>query len=250
MSLKYLESKFLYLTSANRNSGQINDFTVFFPNTMFKRSDNSKQILKINLQHAVIYREWYNIFYINNSFKVNGTSYVLPDSNPSVYDLRDILNNLLASIYTVSYSLTTNKYTFTVIGGTPTFQPLTCGTFLGLKNNTVYTGSFTSEYPINMEWENALYLSMDTAHSCGSMENLQDKTVSNSGIIAHIPISSPPFDNIVYNSFRNTNESMELAVLNGIDQITFKLMTNRGRTLDLNHNYNLVVKIESYSIEK
>lgn len=247
-SLKYITSKYLYLTTVNRiNGSSINGAQILFPQNLLKGSNtNQKKIIKVNLQDLQVNREWYNIQNgRNNGYIFNGVPGLLVEGNPNVYTLRDELNTLLNGSYIVSYSVNLNKYTFTSNTGSETFSPTNCGSFLGLTNGVVYTGSFVSEYPINLQYENSLYLTADFATCANNLDNIIGRETTVSNIIARIPITSAPFDDITYNSLKNINEALEIATF-GFDTATFNLVTNRGFTPILNHNWSLSLKLEIY----
>lgn len=250
-SLNYIASKYLYLTTANRvESSPINGAQLIFPQDLLSGANsNGVKILKVNLQDLQVNREWYNIQNNrNNNFVFNGTPGILAEGNPNVYTLRDQLNTLLTGSYIVSYDLSLNKYTFTSTLGTETFQPINCGEFLGLTNGIVYTGSFVSEYPINLQYEHSLYLQADFATNTNNLDNISTTgvTANVSNIIARIPISSAPFDDIQFCSYKNINEALQLTTF-GFNTAIFSLVTNRGYKPPLNHNWTFSLKIEIYS---
>lgn len=250
-NLKYICSKYLYLTSANRMpGGQINGCQILFPQNLLKDTNsNVKKILKINLQDFQVNREWYNIQNNrNNNFLLNNIAGTIPEGNPSVYILRDLLNLILIDNYTVTYDMTVNKYIFTSKDGTQTFKPLNCSSFLGLTDNVEYIGNFMSEYPVNMQYEHSLYLQGDFATNANNLDNISNKTTTVSNIIARIPIVSAPFDEITFNSFKNINEALEIQTF-GFDMATFTLITNRGYKMPLNHDFTFSIKIEIYQEE-
>lgn len=247
-SLKYITSKYLYLTTANRiNGSPINGAQILFPQNLLKGSNtNEKKIIKVNLQDLQVNREWYNIQNNrNNNFIFNGVPGIIPEGNPSVYTLRDALNTLLNPDFVVSYDISLNKYTFASQSGLETFSAVNCGSLLGLVDGVTYTGSFSSIYPVNMQYEHSLYLQADFATCANNLDNINTNVTNVSNIIARIPITSAPFDDITFNSFKNVNEALEIATF-GFDTATFSLVTNRGYKPVLNHNFTFSLKLEIY----
>jgi hypothetical protein len=246
-TLSYLGSKFLYLTSANRQSGNINGCLLTFPNRLFYSNNNQKTILKVSLQTLIINQSWYNVSSRCNYFKLNGNDVHITEGNPTVYDLLNYFNTTLSSTYTVTYDVITNKFTFTSLNPTNTIQPITSGHLFGLVNGTTVTGTFTSTMPINVQYENSIYLNADFAISSAGMDNINNTQMSVSSIIAHIPIVVAPGDDIIYESFKNTNESAELSVNGqGLDSATFSITTNRGYVLNLDYDYTFTLRFESF----
>lgn len=248
-NLKYIGSKFLYLTSKNRQSGNINACMLTFPQALFTQNNtNRKTVLKVNLQSLTLNHSWDNVSDRCNQFTCNGDPYTIPTGSPSVFVIRDQLNTILSGLYVVTYDINSNRFTFTANSPSNVLYPLTCGHLLGLNNLTLYTGTFTSVNPVNVQYENSIYLNADFAVAANGLDNINSPYMSSSTIIGQIPITVQPYDNIIYNSFKNTNESLELSVMNGgFDCATFSITTDRGFLLDLAYDWNCVLKIEAYS---
>lgn len=249
-NLKYIGSKFLYLTSKNRQSGNINGCMLTFPQALFTlNNSNTKTVLKINLQSLIVNHSWDNISSRCNTFYLNNVIQTFPIGSPSVFNIRDTLNVLLSGQFTVTYDVISNRFTFTAVTSTNTIKPTTCGHILGLVNGVTYTGTFTSVVPINVQYESSIYLNADFAVSANGLDNINNSAMSSSTIIGEIPIMVQPYDNIVFNSFKNTNEALELTVMGGgFDCATFSITTNRGYLLNLAYDWNMTLKIESYSL--
>lgn len=243
--MKYVESKFLYLNTKNRQSGTISNALITFPNGLFYNSSCKKQILKINLQSLNLLKDWYDINENCNEIKLNGSSVFVPISSPTVYELLNYLNILFLGQYTVSFDITTIKFTFVASNPSNTIQPVNSGHLLGLTNGTIYTGNFVSETIINIQWENSLYICMDCAVNGNTLDNVINNGTNVSPIIAVIPINVSTGQSITWNSYKNTNEAVELSTMNGLDSATFSVYTNQ-RKLELSYNWSLCIKIEHY----
>jgi hypothetical protein len=246
--LKYIESKFLYLNTKNRSSGTIGNALITFPNRLFYNSTMKKQILKINLQSINILKDWHDINSLCNELEVNGTPIFIQESSPTVYELLALLNIALSGNYVVSFNVISSTFTFTASNPLNTIKPINSGHFLGLIDGTTYTGTFDSVRIINIQWENSLFVCMDSAVNGNTLDNIINNGIAVSPIIANIPINVSTSQTITWNSFKNKNESVELATLNGLDSATFSIYTNR-RKLEPDHDYTFCIKIEHYNVE-
>lgn len=246
-NLKYIESKFFYITSKHRQSGNINQFMLTFPNRLWYNSTNKKEFLKINLNDFSIIKEWYDIIDdVNNNFELNGSPLKVPVGSPTVYELLAYLNVLLLGQYTVTYN--ESQYTFTFVASNPsnTIKPINSGHLFGLVNGTTYTGSFDSVSIINIQWENSIYLCCDLSANGNNLDNLINTTMNASSIIGRVPINVKTGQTIVYNSFKNVNEAIQLSTMNGVDSLTFSVYTNQGRHIPLIYDYTFTLKVEHY----
>lgn len=247
MALRYVESKFFYISSKNRQSGNINQFLLTFPNRLWYNSTNKKEFLKINLNDFSILKEDYDILNnINNNYELNGVAKTVPIGSPNVYELLAILNAELIGQYTVSYNETLNTFTYVASNPSNTIKCINSGHLFGLVNGTTYTGSFDSVCIINIQWENSFYLLCDISCNGNNLDNIINNTMNASSIIGRIPINVKTGQTIIYNSFKNVNEAIMLSTLNGVDAMTFSLWTNQGRHPNLHYDYTFTLKIEHY----
>ena len=248
---KLVETKYFFINSINRDIGTNSDFTVYIPpNIISNNNNNSKKYLRVSLYSLTINYEWYNIMTgHNNSFEYydgsSTTTITIPDGSYSVYQLRDELTTLL-STYTVTYNLITNKFTFTSTDGTATITPTNCGSLLGLDDGTIYTGTFSSAYPVNMQYESTIYLNCDLASSAMNLDNINSERTSTSTILDKIPISTAPFDNIIY--FGTNPSTIDIALNDAfLSSLRFWITTNRGRRLsDLKQPWELCLTFQIY----
>jgi hypothetical protein len=246
------ETRFMYLTSKNRSHGEISDWSVYLPSTLFAGTVQSTKYLKITLQNLLINYEWYNIRdNVNNVFAVyNGSSlvtYQISQGSYSVYDFRNYLNILLVGKYTVTYDLISNTYTFTQTNTNSYIITNNSGHLFGLVDNVTYSGTFTSVQPVNMQYMDTLYLNTDVGLSSYGLDNVNQEKTATSTILQRIPITCAPFDNLQYNSKPN-DTCLEVSVNNTfLSSIRFWITTNRGEKLTLlSRDYNLTLKIEIY----
>lgn len=242
-------TKYIYINSTNRNTGTNSEPVVYIPPNLLM-SHNSKGVFKISLYSLTINREWYNIINgVNNVLEYyNGVitqSIVLQEGSYSVYAFRDYLNTVLVGM-TLTYSITTNTFTFTPVNPSSTIKPINCGTFLGLINNKIYTGTFNSENPINMLYEADLYINSDIAQSSYNLDNVNNTEVQSSTIIEKVPVNVPPFGNIIFNA-NELHSSLEIPLLTQITNIKFWITTNRLRKLtNLQQPWTMTLRIDVY----
>lgn len=231
---KLEEVRYLFVSSANRNIGTNSRFTIYLPSNLISTNSNVTKNLKIALYNFNMIYEWYNINDTNNQFEYyNGTTTTtisIPVGSYSVYQMRDYLNTVIP-VYTVTYSIINNRYTFTSSNPLATILPINCSQFLGLTNGVLKTGTFSSEYPVNMQLYKNLYLNTDLISADNNLDNVNQTKVHTSTILDTIPITCAPYDTINHDSLTPT--SLDVAVNNSsLTSISFYLSTDTGDTLE------------------
>lgn len=254
MNSKCIGSKFIHISSRNRTYGSQSDFTVNIPSDVFENKlDN--QYLKLNLQEITLNRSWYNVSEENenNTFTLYSANdnviyeITLESGSYNVNQLKDALNKLLDKEYVVSYNSITNKYTFTASNPNNYIEGGVAEQLLGLEYGVNHTGTFTSTRPVDMTSINTVYLHSDIAKVNEIFDNLNNKVMAGSTILARIPISVAPFSNINYTNYLNTNDGIKLAVKQ-LDSIRFFLTDERGNKLNLTSNFTMVLKLEIFLV--
>jgi hypothetical protein len=246
-------SKFLYFNTLNRNIGSLSDPTFYLPPNLFVNTNNKTKFLKISLYTMTVTREWDDVIPgINDTFEyfdgATLTTITIPPGSYSVYAFKDYLNTVITN-YTVSYSITSNKLTFTTVDSTCYINPINSGIFLGLIDGTQYNGTFTSTKPCNMQWYNTLFLNTDLASGGFNLDNINQQNFQTSTIIDRVPITCPPFGSIVYHS-NEKGSNLEIPLLNHISSIRFWLSTDRTTKLEnLVFHYTVTLKLDIYEIE-
>ena len=243
-----MTTKYLHISSRNRMSGSKSDFSINIPSDVFDKNVNS---VKLNLQELTLNYSWYNVSEENenNTFllysAVDHTEYLMTIETGSynVTEFKNHLNVLLENEYVVSYNTSTNKYTFTASDPANKIDGSIAGQFLGLESGVEHTGSFSSTKPVDMTYIDTIYLHSDIANLNNNFDNLSSNTMSQSTILARIPITVAPFSNINYINNLNTNEGIKIAG-NIIDTIRFFLTDDRGNRLNITTDYTLVIKLE------
>lgn len=249
-----LSNRFLHINSKNRSYGSKSNFGINIPSDIFGYEFNvDNAYLKMNLQEICVNFSWYNVQTgINDIFQyyssADDTTYELniPQGSYNVFELRDILNDLLEEEYVVSYLSGTNTYLFQALSPLNTITSVTAGQFLGLENLILYNGSFSSVKPVNMTYINTLYLHSDVARASDAFDNIENPNISHSTIVARVPIMTAPFSNINYKNELNTNEGITLA-LRQFDSMRFFLCDERGNFINLSNDFNFTLRFEIYS---
>ena len=245
------ETKYLFLSSSNRSSGNNSKFTVYLPSSLITINNNKQKILKVSMYDITLTYDWFNVQSSNNSLTYfNGTTtttITIPVGNYSVFQLKDALNGLL-STYTVTYNELRNNFTFTTTNATDSITPTTSGLLLGLINATTYTGTFTSVFPAKMSIYNTLYLNTDLNNTNTNLDNLGQQTVNTSTVLDSVPVNVSPYDTLYYESINPSSFNVSVTS-NHLNSITLFLTTNTGENLITNTPWNVTLQLEIYTKE-
>jgi hypothetical protein len=246
------ETKYLFISSANRNIGTNSRPIIYLPANLISSQNNINKYLRVSLYNLTINYEWYNVESFNNSISYNNgtttTTVNIPTGNYSVYEMRDQLNILMPA-YVVTYNLNKNAYTFTTSTSGASITSLTARQFLGIENNITYSGTFSSNFIVNMSLYKTLYLNTDLNSGDNNLDNIDTSKVTSSTILDTIPISVAPFDTIYYES--DNPVSLDVAVNNSmLTSMAFNLSTDTGDTLDnLAYPWTLTLELKVYNKE-
>lgn len=250
---KYLqETRYLFLSSANRNSGTNSKWSVYLPSDLISNNTNiENKFLRVSLYNLTLNYEWYNVNSSNNSLTYfNGTTTTnisIPIGNYSVYEMKDYLNSVL-QVYTVSYSSITNKYTYTTSNSNATVTSINAGQFLGVTDGTPNTGTFTSSAPVKMALYEQLYLNTDLSTIDNNLDNIISNKIDSSSILDSIPVNVAPNDTIYYQAEHPI--SLDISTTS-FSSIQFYLTSNTGVILDnLTYPWTLTLELEIYSKDK
>jgi hypothetical protein len=244
-----VKTKFLYLSSKYRDSGNINGFSVNLPSGFFKKIEN--QQIKISLNNITLTKSWYETQAgVSADYQNSSGSHSIPDGSYSVENLYDVISadSNFSTDYTVSYNYATNKFSFIAKNAlTSFFKPINCGYLFGLYDGVTYNGSFTSVFPCNMTFYKTLYVNTNISTSGNSLDNIMQSRVDYSTIIGIIPISVAPFDVLQYSSTELPNSGL-LVDGNSIDTMRVWISTDKNVALTLYEDYQVSFKIEYYII--
>lgn len=252
-----VNNQLVFINSRNRVSGTPYEFILDFNNGLLKCEKNS--LMRLTVQEATINRSWYSVQAGQNTFNIvdnnNATTVItLPPAYYNAIDIRTTLSGLLPSGWSVLYDRKTNKFSFTrpndgipfykfifkdnlsdVLGFTQTEQP----TF------TTSTQTIESTKPVRVNEENALCIHTDLGRSKNSSvdnHNPNYKSFRESTLLCKIPITCPPFDNIVYND-QSSLFQFDLTAPN-ITSIRVWITDENDRVIQLPYDWSMIWRIE------
>lgn len=257
--VKVIKSQILYIDSQDRPTGQSSsNFSLYIPKGFIEVS-NQNQKIRITLLDALIPRNFWAITSTNRNFllNINGTLYNinLPlgfwNVNQLATQLKVLLESANASYtWTITYNQNVNYYvfSFTTSGSTNVsfiFSANDCADFLGFSNSTTnvfVANQLTSSKGINLQGENCIYLRTNISNEIPNIEYTQQGNFSVSNILARIPISVAPFQNIIYQDYSNTYSV--IVEQNYIDNITINITDRFSNIIDLQTEWSFSLKIE------
>lgn len=183
----------------------------------------------------------------NNTLVVSGTTYTLTSGNYTATTLKSHLSSLLSG-YTISFSSSTNKYTFTHSSTNFTISSSsTCLKLLGFPSGEDTTSSgltLTSTYPIDLSGDNVMYI--DVANLLTT--NLSSAEGSRTSIVKSV-LLSVPYGSVLYNEDSTGSQGATIQE-DHIGFLHIRLYGEDATTLlDLN-NSNWVMALEIGFIEK
>jgi hypothetical protein len=206
-------------------------------------------IKKFAIISASIPYSFYNINSTSNTFRINGTSYALPQKNYNAYQLRDAINALIISTgVVVSFDKQALHYKFTKsTTGSFTLNTLSLGVIFGFLSNTTYTSSLIgglntleSIYAIDITNNNRnIYMKSNL-----NTNSVYENGVLGSSILYRIPINTT-FGNIIY--FQNDSETkLNDEIYSRITTLEFTLTDANQTILDLNNvSYQFELYLET-----
>lgn len=257
--VKVIKSQILYIDSQDRPTGQSSsNFSLYIPKGFIEVS-NQNQKIRITLLDALIPRNFWAITSTNRNFtlNINGTLYNinLPlgfwNVNQLATQLKVLLESANASYtWTITYNQNVNYYVFSFTTSASTnvsfiFSANDCADFLGFSNSTTnvfVANQLTSSKGINLQGENCIYLRTNISNEIPNIEYTQQGNFSVSNILARIPISVAPFQNIIYQDYSNTYSV--IVEQNYIDNITINITDRFSNIIDLQTEWSFSLKIE------
>lgn len=166
------------------------DFSIYFPRGFLECNEN--QTFHINIINFHIANTMYNINGNNNQIQLiiknkvtenieQTLNYTISQGNYNVYELRDLLNNLMTGFISIAYDKPRNTYIFTDTlnnGTSDIYLSVNGGKYLGLENNVEYkiAGSLESIKPINMVSYNKIVINcLGLDYNIGTIENISSQ---------------------------------------------------------------------------
>lgn len=192
----------LHLNSRFRTSGDLSHWSVDIAPGLFRIPPDSE--VTLTLGSFVLCYDFYTVTESNDLLLLDGQEVTLKHGSYNVYTLTDELNSKLNNI-TVTYDAVANKYRFVDISGnqrTIHFTTASCNKLLGLSPGMTHTIAASSELvsdgTTHMGMLSQLYLVGDVPNDHVLIST--STGVRHSNILAAIPITAPPYSNIVYHA--------------------------------------------------
>jgi hypothetical protein len=196
---------------------------------------SSQCTIYLSVNHAVIPYSFYNVNSSNNTL-----NYILNDGatqtvtlSPGNYGIIALLNHLrtlLAADFTITYSTTTNKLTFSSLSSYFRFlSNSTCFGLIGFTDgNKISTlSTLTSDSMVNLSPVRCICI-----YSSFQTGNITTIAPFNHSILCSIPISVSPFNMIVYHNSSNSKTNIDTNIFNSV---LIKIADQNGKVIDLNN---------------
>ena len=206
-------------------------------------------VFLISLNDAIIPVTWYVIseYNQNNIFNYEVSevsySYTIPDGNYSVNGLINLFNASeikTTNGITTSYSLTTNKLTFSHTSLEFTIlSASTCWKLIGLSKNVDATSTsfiLTCPKQVNLSGTKAIYIKSNL-HTISLDTRIGTMT---SSILAKIPVVMDTYNFINY---VNITQNRKILKDRSINKIQITSEDDQGRPLDITDDYNLTIDV-------
>jgi hypothetical protein len=154
----------------------------------------------------------------------------LSPGNYGIMSLLNHLNNILGANFTITYSTTTNKLTFTSLSSY--FRFLSSSTCLGVIGFTdgekiSTASSLTSDSMVNLSPVRCICI-----YSSFQTGNITTIAPFNHSILCSIPINVSPFNMIVYHNSSNNKTNIDTNIFNSV---IIKIADQNGNIIDLNN---------------
>ena len=259
----------VFINSANRISGDINDFMINLPQSYIKADDNTQ--IRLSVVHMC-----FNKNYLGFS---GGSLVVTMDDNPSlthfgtsrqftlnippgyytIYTFQALVVNYLNSVeisvvptstltWIMNYNPSTNTYTFIPPNDNFKYSFIfnNCENLFGFNvystqwfNNS---NPLTSNVAINMDLDTSIFLHCDVPRKHGgAIQNVDDTEFKDSSILCIVPNYSAPFQNINIDS---ANQFVYYLATKSINNIRFWLTDQNNNPINLYYDWVLALKIE------
>ena len=250
-----------------------NDIEITLPPALVK-CDPKTEYLVLNINGWIMKNDFYSTQDSNNKYSIticniDGSgeitySFTIPEGNYNVLQMLKILNdNLNPHSVIITYTETTNKYTFknTFLDTKKIIlNPDTAYDFLGFRNGTVVEilplQSILSEKTINMAGDELVVLQMPNLQfTYPLMSNFKGGVMIQSNIVAYLPINAPPYALLEYNN-EDAGDSFSYRLENTqIDSIRLLCFNQDSQNIQvgdyqLNFQFEIHKKITEYDVLK
>lgn len=221
-----------------RNGSMLSDIEIQFPNLFFK--DKVIREIMLSITHAEIPNSFYLVNATNNVLVVNASTFVITPGNYNAITFQTAIQPFLTGLnITMSYSLITNKYTWTS-GVAFTIQSTsTCQQFLGISTSGSLSGTnVSSPYVTNfLPISRILFRS-----NAFNLTNYNQADGSNN-LLLSVQNSSASGALVLYNNYANLR--YDITSLDSINVVDISVTDDVGNMIDFNNcNWYLTFRIE------
>jgi hypothetical protein len=248
-------SQIIHINSFNRIRGNPSDFTINFSNALFHNSSGRSRI-KVEPIQCVVNRSWYTVDNTNNLFQLSngvGTiNYIIPTGFYNVKTFLALLQSFLPT-WTLGYNDITNKYfykppydgqTYTLMF--PTIASYLLGFNVYEEVACSYSYPVYSSIPIKMSHESVLLIHSDLPKdNFSSVDNILTSEMKESKVLIKIPITCPPYDNLVWRSNSRDITSFWLST-HYVNDLRIWVTDEFGRSLNLAFDWTMSLRVEYY----
>ena len=264
--MKVIDKQLLFISSDERDSGSISDFTVAMPSHLLTCRPSQK--MRMVLNDVVMPYTWYNVQDTNRHLEVieNGGSPFKVSLDVGSYHAIQLRDHLIAKLnaasgagytYTVTFNEVSSKFTFSIgsPSGVNSFGFASDTNDLGASaykllgfakgsTNTFAGSSLVSTGAVSMMFTDALYLHCDLLNTNVDKRAGTKSVFHLSTAFAKIMINTSPFNNII---FLNQNDDYMLNIIDQrVTELHFWMTTAEHGVINLNDDFSFTLKVEVY----
>ena len=246
-----MRTSIIHVSSQNRSNGTINDFENTFKHCHLVQENYKGRIIIEPIQ-AVVPRSWYTVDENNDTFELsndNGITWQTLSITHANYNIKTFLVFLKSFLvdWTLGWSQEKNKYYFFPPddGKQYRFRFRNYSAFLFgcLVGDEVSGRPFVSTMTVNMERSKVILIHSNLPCVKGSrVDNLSSTQMEESNIFLKIPISSPPWSNLIWRSKSRDVVSFQLSS-NSISSVRFWLTDEYNIPIILTTDWTLSFRV-------
>jgi hypothetical protein len=252
-----VRTQIIHINSYNRLRGTPDDFVISLGHGLLK-TDSPGHIMLEPVQ-CVINRSWQTVDQTNNLFQIYDgaelVDVVIPSGWYNVKNFLQALQALLAD-FSIGWSPTTNRYIFHPPNDTKVyrfiFSTWACslmGFNLGTELECSYNNPLESDLPVKMTHESVVLVHTDLPRQhMTAVDNLLTEEMRESDILLKIPITTAPFDNLVWRANSTGICKYTLATQN-ITELRIWLTDEFDRPLKAAYDWTMTLRVEYYADE-
>lgn len=208
------------------NGTMLSDVEVQFPNIYFK--DKVVREIMLSVSHCEVANSFYLVNATNNKLVINASTFTIPPGNYNAITFQTAITAFLAGLgITPSYSLITNKYTFTS-GVAFTIQTTsTCQQFIGMGTTALTGTTVVSPHVLNfLPIPRLLFRSTSFNTS-----NFNAADGSND-LLLSVQNSSASGSQILWNNYSNLR--YDITHVDSINVVNISVTDDYGNLIDFN----------------